>query len=132
MNIEHLQEAVETVLQHKIDPTVWDRFAKAGDWEHEVVELLAQLFEDAEPGIIDTLAEIDASEDKYPPPSDAEDLAVCELQRMFAELACREHNEIRDSLRVVPGLIDSLSQRHLDYMIYEAEVGMSRTLLKLA
>jgi hypothetical protein len=60
MNIEHVQEAVEAVLERRIDSTVWDRFARAGDWEYEVIEVIAQLFEDAEPDINSTLAELDA------------------------------------------------------------------------
>lgn len=62
MNIERLQEAVEAALKRQIDDTVWDRFARCCAWEFEVVELIAHLFEETEPDIVETLAEIDADE----------------------------------------------------------------------
>ena len=62
MNIEYMRKAVETVLERKIDPTVWDRFARAEDTEYKVVELIAHLFEGAEPDISRTLGELDAEE----------------------------------------------------------------------
>lgn len=62
MNIEHMKAAVESILECEIDPTVWDRFAGCGDWDYEVKELLAELFERAEADIIETLSEIDAEE----------------------------------------------------------------------
>jgi hypothetical protein len=66
MNIERLQEAVEATLRRQIDDTVWDRFARCGNWEFEVVELIAQLFEETEPDIAETLSEIDADETEDP------------------------------------------------------------------
>jgi hypothetical protein len=60
MNIENMQKTVEIVLERRIDSTIWDRFARGGDWEYEVIELIAQIFEDVEPDINSTLAELDA------------------------------------------------------------------------
>jgi hypothetical protein len=62
MYIEHLKEAVEAVLEREVDPVIWFRFCEGSDWRHEVVQLLAQLFDDEEAEIIQTLAEIDAEE----------------------------------------------------------------------
>ncbi len=66
MNIEHMIGAVEIVLDRRIDPTAWDWFARGGYWECAVIELLAQLYQDAEPEINQTLAEIDADETEAP------------------------------------------------------------------
>jgi hypothetical protein len=66
MNIEHLHEAVGATLKRQIDDTIWDRFARCGNWEFEVVELIAQLFEETETDIAETLSEIDADETEDP------------------------------------------------------------------
>jgi len=123
MNIEHMREAVEIVLERKIDPTMWDRFASGCKWEREVVDLLARLLEDAEPSITEALAEIevDEAEDSTPWQNDGK-FAVWQLQEMFGELASLEHNEIRNRLRTVPGLIDCLAGHHYDDLLYSMEI----------
>ena len=62
MNIEQMKAAVEAIVNRQIDPTIWDRFVRSCHWHSDLAELLAGLFLDAEPHIIETLSELDATE----------------------------------------------------------------------
>ena len=62
MNIEHMKETVETILERKIDDTVWDRFACGETWRSAVTDLLGRLFLAAEGDTIRTLSEIGGDE----------------------------------------------------------------------
>ena len=111
MNIEDMKAAVESILEREIDPTVWDRFARACHWENEVARLLAQLYADAERHIIETLSEIDPTEEAEAPISFRGDgkFAAWQAQEMFRELEAVAGGEIRNRLREVPGLTELLA-----------------------
>jgi hypothetical protein len=59
MDIQNMHSAVSGHLERDVDLAVWQYFAGLSEyWERNVVEVLAQLFEEAEPEIECIFAEI--------------------------------------------------------------------------